>query len=224
LLAAIYDPVYDRDDERLQAAAGHPLLLLPSGSFKRLLYSRKEAEEITKMAGTSRVLKLSGVDANREAILNGALRDYRYLHFSVHGDPNLKEADRSALVLSALGSHGTTVDPFLRARDIQGLNLSADLVVLSACGSGLGQEFPGEGIVGLPQAFLSAGASGVIVSLWEVDDLAASNFMPLLYSNLLKRGLTPAEALRQAQIGMWRQRRWNAPSYWAGFVGMGEWR
>ncbi len=222
-LATVYDPVYDWDDERLQAVAGHPHLFL-SDSFKRLHHSQEEADKIISLAGRHRVLKLSGLDASRDKILEGALGDYRYLHFSVHGDASLKEAEHSALVLSAIGSSGAPVDPYLRARDIQGLTLSADLVVLSACRSGLGMEYPGEGLVGLPQAFLTAGAAGVIVSLWDVDDLAAFNFMPLLYSNLLVRGLKPAQALRQAQIEMWRQRRWNAPSYWAGFSGMGEWR
>ena len=222
LLAAIYDPVYDRDDKRLQAVAGEPFLL-PSGSFKRLRYSREEAEKITKMAGTSRVLKLSGFDANRKAILDGALRHYRYLYFSVHGDrisrtrsvppscfPRSVHTVRQS-ILSSCARHPKT-EPFRGSRGAECLWKRA--------WSGI----PGEGIVGLPQAFLSAGASGVIVSLWEVDDRAASNFMPLLYSNLLERGLTPAEALRQAQLEIWRQRRWNAPSYWAGFVGMGEWR
>ena len=222
-LATVYDPIYDWDDERLQAVAGHPPLFL-SDSFKRLRHSQKEADKISSLAGRRRVLKLSGIGASRQRILGGALGDYRYLHFSVHGDASLKEAERAALVLSAIGPSGTPVDPYLRARDIQGLTLSADLVVLSACKSGLGVEYPGEGLVGLPHAFLTAGAAGVIVSLWDVDDLATSNFMPLLYSNLLERGLKPAQALRQAQVEMWRQRRWNAPSYWAGFIGMGEWR
>lgn len=76
--------------------------------------------------------------------------------------------------------------------------------------------------MGLTHAFLSAGASGVVVSLWSVDDRATAILMERFYRGLLVGGLPPAEALRQAQLALWRDRRWSAPFYWAGFVMEGD--
>jgi CHAT domain-containing protein len=228
LLAMLADPVYERSDERLKSVAPR-LGREPSGidltvGFKRLKHSQEEAEAIIRMAGRQNVLELTGFDANQDRVLDGSLSLYKYLHFSAHGKSNAQHPELSSIVLSAFNDQGLPRAPFLFAKDIQTLGLSADLVVLSACGTGLGQEVLGEGLVGLTQAFLSGGALSVVVSLWDVDDLATSEIMPGFYSNLLKGGLKPSAALRQAQISMWRQLRWNAPSYWAGFIEQGEWR
>jgi CHAT domain-containing protein/Flp pilus assembly protein TadD len=223
LLAIIADPVYERSDKRfkipfgqVQTTSGTEIL---AGRFARLKNSKEEADAIVDIVGSRNVLDLRDFSANRDSVLDPRLRSYRYIHLSVHGDPELP-----AVVLSAFDAQGRPRDPFLRAKDIQTLGLSADLVVLGSCGSGLGQEIRGEGIVGLTQAFLSGGASRIIVSLWNLNDLATSKIMPLFYSNLLKQGRTPSAALRRAQITMWRQSRWNAPVYWAGLVQQGEWR
>lgn len=228
LLALLGDPVYESSDTRLRNRAS-PRLLEPPGSdllagrFKRLRYSRQEVENIERLVGGRYVLKLLDFNASRERFLKEDLKYYKYLHISAHGDSSSARPAPS-IVLSAYGANGRRIDPYLRAKDIQKLGLSADLVVLSACGSGLGQRVRGEGIVGLTQAFLSGGASGVLVSIWNVDDLAASEIMPLFYEKLLKQGMSPSAAFRDAQISMWRQPRWNAPSYWAGFVHQGEWK
>lgn len=227
-LAIFADAVYERSDERLKKASPvsplQPLSPDPfSGRFKRLRYSRQEADEIVKAAGGQDVLELLDFDANRERFLESSLKSYAYIHVSAHGDSNVAQPIPS-IVLSAYDSRGQRRDPYLRAKDIQKLGLSANLVVLSACRSGLGREIRGEGLVGLSQAFLSGGASGVLVSIWDVDDLATSEIMPLFYANLLKKGLPPSAAFRDAQISMWRQPRWNAPSYWGGFIQQGDWR
>jgi CHAT domain-containing protein/Tfp pilus assembly protein PilF len=223
LLALIADPVYERSDERFKIPSSQrPELTgadILAGRFARLKNSKEEADTIIGIAGSRNVLDLRDFSANRDSVLDPRLRSYKYIHLSVHGDPGLR-----AIVLSAFDTQGRPRDPFLRAKDIQTLDLSADLVVLGSCGSGLGQEIRGEGIVGLTQAFLSGGASRVIVSLWSLNDLATSEIMPRFYANLLKQGGTPSAALRRAQIQMWRQGRWNAPVYWAGLVQQGEWR
>ncbi|HYX23260.1 MAG TPA: CHAT domain-containing protein, partial [Thermoanaerobaculia bacterium] len=212
LLALVADPVYELNGVRPFA-----------GRFESLPSSRKEAEAIASLAGGETVLKLYDFRANREEVMD-LLGAYRILHFAVHGDPKQNNPDRSALVLSAFAPGGQRRDSLLRARDIQELDLPADLAVLSACGTGLGMEVRGEGLLGLTQAFFSAGTSSVVVSLWNVDDTATTKLMPLFYSQLLKRGLPPPAALRQAQIQMWLLQRWNAPSSWAGFIEQGEWR
>jgi CHAT domain-containing protein len=98
-----------------------------------------------------------------------------------------------------------------------------DLVVLSACNSALGKEVRGEGLVGMVRGFMYAGAARVVASLWKVDDEATGELMRRFYHGMLKQDLTPADALRQAQIAMWKQKQWQAPFYWAAFVLQGEW-
>ncbi|HEX4959634.1 MAG TPA: CHAT domain-containing protein [Thermoanaerobaculia bacterium] len=212
LLALVADPIYELKGNK-------PL----ADRFPSLPSSRKEADAIARLAGAEGVLKLYGFDANRDRVMD-QLGTYRILHFSVHGEPSRTHPDQSSLVLSAFEPGGKRRDPFLRAGDIQELDLPADLAVLSACGTGLGKEIRGEGLVGLTQAFFTAGTSSVVVSLWNVDNTATTKLMPLFYFSLLKSGMHSAAALRQAQIRMWRHRQWNAPYYWAGFIEQGEWR
>jgi CHAT domain-containing protein len=102
--------------------------------------------------------------------------------------------------------------------------MPADLVVLSACRTGLGLELNGEGLVGLTQSFFNAGASRVLVSLWDVDDQATDRLMEHFYRELLQTGRPPGAALRAAQLSMRGDPRWSAPYYWAGFVLQGDWR
>jgi CHAT domain-containing protein len=82
----------------------------------------------------------------------------------------------------------------------------------------------GEGLVGLTRGFMYAGAARVVVSLWAVSDRGTSELMARFYRNLLNKGERPAEALRAAQLELWRGSRWQAPYYWAPFVLQGEWR
>ena len=104
------------------------------------------------------------------------------------------------------------------------LTLPADLVVLSACETGLGKQIAGEGLVGLTRGFMYAGASRVVASLWKVDDVATAELMGRFYRGMLKEGLRPAAALRQAQMEMQAQKRWADPYYWAAFTIQGEWK
>jgi CHAT domain-containing protein len=78
--------------------------------------------------------------------------------------------------------------------------------------------------MGLTRAFMRAGAPRVVASLWPVDDLASARLMMRMYEGMLTRKLSPAAALRQAQLDMLRHRRWRAPYYWAAFQIQGEWR
>jgi CHAT domain-containing protein len=104
------------------------------------------------------------------------------------------------------------------------LRLRADLVVLSACATALGPELQREGMFGLPQGFLAAGARRVLVSLWNVGDTSTTELMQRFYGHLLRERLPAAEALRLTQIEMWRQPRWRDPFHWAGFVLEGDWQ
>jgi CHAT domain-containing protein len=121
-------------------------------------------------------------------------------------------------------AQGKPQDGFLRANDIYNLKLPAELVVLSACQTGLGKEIKGEGLVGLTRGFMYAGAARVVVSLWNVNDKATADLMTKFYEKMLKQGQRPAAALRTAQVEMWKQKQWQSPYYWAAFTMQGEWR
>ena len=101
------------------------------------------------------------------------------------------------------------------------LRLAADLVTLSACQSALGELVTGEGMVGLSRAFFYAGAPSVVASLWNVNDEASAELMRHFYRGL-RRGLTKAEALRQARLELRREPRYSHPYFWAPFVLVGR--
>jgi CHAT domain-containing protein len=219
----------ERRSGRRQAPAGvavlaDPVFIARGGGFPRLPFTRREAEGILALAPAGRRLELLGAAASREAALGGGLARYRYVHFATHGILDTAYPELSGLVLSQVDRRGRPENGFLRAHEIADLRLAADLVVLSACRTALGREIRGEGLVGLTRAFLAAGAEGVMVSLWQVDDRATAELMRRFYRGILQEGLAPPAALRRAQISLWQERSWQAPSYWAGFALQGEWR
>jgi CHAT domain-containing protein len=152
------------------------------------------------------------------------LSKYRYVHFATHGYLDTARAGLSAIVLSLYDEKGNPQDGFLRAHDIYNLKMPAELVVLSACETGLGKDVRGEGLEGLTRGFMYAGARRVVVSLWNVNDKATAALMQRLYTGMLRTDKTPAAALRAAQIEMLRSGQWQAPYYWAAFVMQGEWK
>ncbi len=123
-----------------------------------------------------------------------------------------------------VNERGEPQDGYLRAQDVFNLNLPAEVVVLSACQTGLGKEIKGEGMIGLTRGFMYAGAPRVIVSLWSVNDAATADLMGLFYKGMLEHRMRPAAALRAAQISLAKGERYSAPFYWAAFTLQGEWR
>jgi CHAT domain-containing protein len=126
-------------------------------------------------------------------------------------------------VLSLFNDHGKPTDGYVRLSDIYALKLSADLVVLSSCDSALGKDLGSEGIIGLPRAFLFAGARRVVASLWKVDDEATELFMKAFYSRL-QENQAPAQALQGAQLELMKNNRFSEPFYWAAFVLEGDYK
>jgi CHAT domain-containing protein len=161
--------------------------------------------------------------ANRSIATSDELSKYRYVHFATHGYLDTTRAGLSAIVLSMVDEQGKPQDGFLRTHDIYNLKLPAELVVLSACETGLGKDVTGEGLEGLTRGFMYAGARRVVVSLWNVNDKATAALMQRLYVEMLRSGKTPAAALRAAQIQLLRTRQWQSPYYCAAFVMQGEW-
>jgi CHAT domain-containing protein len=195
-----------------------------AGGLSRLPFSRREADAIMAIAPHAVSLSATGFAASREAATSERLADYRIVHFATHGILNTRRPELSGVVLSLFDAQGRRQDGFLRLHDVYNLSLSADLVVLSGCQTGLGKELRGEGLVGLTRGFLYAGSSAVLASLWAVDDESTADLMTRFYRGLLKENRRPADALRTAQLEMSRTQRWSAPFYWAGFVLQGDWR
>ncbi|MFN2531676.1 MAG: CHAT domain-containing protein [Pyrinomonadaceae bacterium] len=192
--------------------------------IRRLPFTRQEAEQILAVAPAGSSLRALDFRANRRVVTNGELSKYRYVHFATHGYLDSTRANLSAIVLSLVDEQGRPQDGFLRTLDIYNLKLPAELVVLSACETGLGKEIRGEGLDGLTRGFMYAGARRVVVSLWNVNDKATADLMARFYRGMLREKKTPAAALRAAQMELIRNKQWQSPYYWAGFIMQGEWR
>jgi CHAT domain-containing protein/Tfp pilus assembly protein PilF len=195
-----------------------------AGQLPRLRFTRQEARAI--MAVTPRASSLIALDfhASREMATSPEVAKYRIVHFATHGLLDNEHPELSGLVLSLVDEHGRRKNGFLDLEAIYNLNLPAELVVLSACETGLGKDIRGEGLIGLTRGFMFAGASRVVASLWNVDDVGTAELMGRFYKGMEKDGLRAAAALRQAQIEMWKQKDWSAPYYWAAFQMQGEWK
>jgi len=193
-------------------------------SLPRLPCTRREAAAIVALTPKGQGLQALDFRASRETATSPELAQFRIVHFATHGLLDSKHPELSGLVLSLVDEQGKPRNGFLDLEDVYNLNLPADLVVLSACETALGKEIAGEGLVGLTRGFMYAGAPRVIASLWEVDDVATSELMAHFYRGILQQGKTPAAALRQAQLELRKQKRWNAPYYWGAFTLQGEWR
>ena len=190
-LAILADPVFSADDPRLGIAPS-AASAEPDPTFPRLRSSGREAAIIAALAPPGRVLLALGLDAGRRALAD--LARYRIVHFATHGVLDSDQPAASGLALSLVDAHGAP-DPggFLSLRDIYGLRLDADLVVLSGCRTAAGRTLRGEGLMGLARGFMYAGSPRVIASLWQVEDQATARLMVELYRGLWRRGERPAD-------------------------------
>jgi len=180
--------------------------------------TRVEIEAIAALFPASNKTYL-GRDASKTSVERERLDEYVRIHFATHAFIDEARPERSGIALSTT-DHS---DGVLRLKDILALKLNADLVVLSACQTGLGKIIRGEGIDGLTRAFLFAGTSRVVASLWDVNDIATTDLMKAFY-RLMKVGLEPARALRAAKLEMMHSKvvAYHDPYFWAAFVLVGE--
>ncbi len=229
-VAVLADPVFTLDDPRVRSApsgevsapGGRALQLRAQGSgttletLPRLLASRAEASSIAKVAG-SEVTVATGFSARRATAERMLDDGYGVVHFATHGVLNDQHPELSAVITSLLDERGQFQDGFLRAQDVFGMNVRAEVVVLSACETALGKMLRGEGITGLVRAFIHAGADTVVASKWKVDDVATQELMAEFYRQLLVEGADPAGALREAQLKLFRGKASRAPFFWGAF-------
>jgi CHAT domain-containing protein len=211
---------YTRDKHRRDVGmAGRRALVVadpvpPEGSgLEPLPFAREEGRRVAARIGPPGVRLLVGGDATEAAVKRDSA-EFSILHFATHGLVAPDHPLASSLTFGA----GSGEDGYLRVDEIFSLDLTADLVVLSGCSTGLGR-LTGDGIVGLTRAFLYAGTPTVVVSQWNVSDRATSRLMDRFYAEL-GRGASKAQALRTAALAV--RRLFPHPAYWAAFQLVGE--
>jgi CHAT domain-containing protein len=208
-------PTYDGDTP----SAASSFLPIPSRSgHSALEYNDEEILTIQKIIGGQ---IFTGEDATKRLFCDTA-QYFRIVHTALHSSADDRNGDYSYLAFfEALG--GSLENEWLYAREVYNLRLCADMVVLSACRTGLGELRHGEGIIGLTRAFTYAGARSVVTALWSVDDAWTMHFMEMFYKNL-RAGQSKDAALantKRAFIQDGGDGREN-PIFWAGFVGIGD--
>jgi CHAT domain-containing protein len=193
--------------------------------IQRLPNTRREAEKILALVPANQRTAACAFAANYSRVTQpkgDRLDQYRMIHFATHGFVNDSQPQFSGLVLSLVDAQGKPQDGFLRLHNIFNLRLAADLVVLSACQTGMGKDIKGEGLVGLTRGFMYAGSKRVVTSLWSIADDATADLMAEFYRGMLQQKQTPAAALRSAQLKMWEKK--PDPYLWGAFTLQGEWR
>lgn len=268
-LFALGDPVFDKEDNRyvnyaegkqeeiklaslnIESSVRIRSIIREKGyTFRRLVETRDEVIQIGQMLDVNNPwhIKLD-MEASEAGVKGTDLLGYRYIHFATHGilENEIPYIQEPALVLNLVNNENGE-DGYLTMSEVMGLNLSADMVVLSACKTGLGEDIGGEGIVGLTRAFMYAGSPSVVVSLWSVESKTTTDFMIAMY-RYLEEGKDKAEAVRLARMDI-RKKKYRTdtergvggimasermeqksnrvidtshPYFWSPFILVGEW-
>jgi CHAT domain-containing protein len=191
---------------------GQPLKLPP------LPYAVQEVTAASEMLGGNSVV-LTGDQASEAAVKAEPLQDFKIIHIAAHGIGAVMEPDRAAFVLAPGNDRE---DGYWQAREIRRSRLTADLVTLSACESGVGRLQGEEGVMNIARTFLVAGAKSVLASLWDNDDRFTATVMTHFYKHIAD-GESAAEALGAAQSELVAEFGKDAqPYYWAGFMVIGD--
>jgi CHAT domain-containing protein/Flp pilus assembly protein TadD len=217
IFLAFADPAYEAD------SAGAPMRtagLTGRGKLRRLVETSREVSGIARLYRPEDAAIFARQSATEEQVkINEAVGRARRLHFATHARMDEQRPQASGLLLAR--SADSPEDDVLQIAEVFGLKLRAELVVLSACETGLGRTLSGEGVIGLTRAFMSAGARSVAVSLWQVADASTAELMVGFYSHL-DRSSDKAEALRRAKLELIEAGRYAHPYFWAPFVLSGD--
>ena len=193
------------------------------GTWRNLPGTLAEVKRIEAEVPGARLYTGQRVDESvvKDLSKKGELKDYRVIHFATHGLVVPEMPELSALVLSQMLNRNDTEDGYLRMGEIVKLDLEATFVNLSACETGLGKIYGGEGVVGLTQSFLVGGANGLSVSLWQVADESTMEFMVGMYRLANQEGMSYPKAITEMKRRFIRG-KYPAPFYWAPFVYYGK--
>ncbi|TAK61578.1 MAG: tetratricopeptide repeat protein [Bacteroidetes bacterium] len=188
--------------------------------FSPLPNAESEVKQIGELFPTaSGVHAIVGEEANEQSFKRNDIWNYKYIHFATHVTVNYRQPELSAIVFS--GKQDGSEDNFLYAGEVYNLAFNASMIVLSGCESGSGKIVKGEGILGLTRAFLYAGASNLVVSLWQVADKSTPELMLDFYRGFLE-GKSKGAALRQAKLNLIKEHETSAPLFWSPFILVGK--
>ncbi|MBV5330629.1 MAG: CHAT domain-containing protein, partial [Chlorobium sp.] len=215
------------DDTRNKRTLGVAYASIGMGNWNNLPGTLSEVETIAKTVKGTKVVTGRDVTESRvkQMSASGELANYKVIHFATHGIVVPEIPELSAIVLSQLKNQLEGEDGYLRMDKIEGLKLKADFVNLSACETGLGKIFGGEGVVGLTQSFLLAGANGLSASLWSVNDVSTSQFMVALYNIVEQKKIGYSDAITEIKRSFIQGKfgeAYKSPYYWAPFVYYGK--
>ncbi len=188
--------------------------LVTRNGFSTLSETKKEVSDINALLGGKTV---TGIEASESNFKENAA-DFGILHLAMHAFTDEENPMVSGLIFTETEDGE---DGILRAYELQGMSLNAQLAVLSACNTGSGKLEKGEGIMSLGRSFRRAGVPNIVMSLWQVDDEATRNIMASFYT-YLKDGMPTDRALRQAKLDYLEMGRKTYPFYWSAFVFMGN--
>ncbi len=208
-MLAVADPLTDSVDFELI-----PVGVRGARAIQPLPFSAQEAAAAARVAGPT-ARQLTGADASEAELKRLDLGQFRVLHFATHAFVDEQLPLRSSLLLTG----GDGEDGLLHADEIYPMTLNADLVVLSACRTGLGRVLGGEGVQSLSRAFLYAGARDVVATLWEIEDRGSVEFMSRFYDRLAV-GVGTADALAGVKRALIAEG--VPPRTWAAFVFIGQ--
>lgn len=182
-----------------------------------LQYTMEEVKSIGLVFSGKSLLEGEATEANFKKYAS----NYGILHFAMHALINDEDPLASKLIFTL--DNDTIEDGFLNTYEIYDLNLNADLAVLSACKTGVGKLSKGEGIMSLARGFLYAGVPGIVMTLWEVEDISSANIMADFYRNL-KEGLSKDLALRNSKLTYLNtaNQLQSHPYFWAAYVQIGD--
>ena len=190
----------DPDSELLSTERGFDTITMKTP----LPYTEDEVKNISSLFDAGSCKSFIGKDAKEEVVKNTDLTEYRFLHFATHGVFDEDNPYRSGLLLSI--DDDPQEDGLLQYREIYNLKTESELVVLSACKTGMGKVVKGDGLIGISRGFLVSGAGSVVVSLWNVSDVSTAFMMSEFYKNIIVRKMPKSEALRQAKITLIRMK------------------
>ena len=242
---AIYDEMSTKSEparstERMQEMSALALENAANGLSQRVVYAALGFGKMNYLQGTLNEVKVmaeivKGAEVYTGEAMNetfikqlsdeGKLDDYKVVHLATHGFALPDIPQLSGVAMSIFKEERNAQDGYLTAPELANLKLNADLVVLSACETGLGKIYGGEGVIGLTQSLILAGANGAAVSLWAVNDASTMYFMSGMYDLMSKTNMSYADAIddmkRRFIKGEFGE-QFKKTNYWAPFIHYGN--
>ncbi len=186
-------------------------LIASRAGFSSLIHTEKEAVQVSKLMNGEYLL---GKDATVETFKT-KVKDFNVLHLAMHAYTHEEDPMLSGMIFSE-----TDTDNILHAYELYNMSIPSELVVLSACNTGLGQYKKGEGVMSLGRAFRHAGTRNIVMSLWQANDESTNKVMTKFYEKL-DEGLDKAKALREAKLNYLATESKTHPYFWSSFVYLG---